>query len=233
MKILSIETSGKICGVSILENKQLLKEITLNNGLTHSETLLPAIKNAFDTLSFKINNIDLIVCDKGPGSFTGIRIGVATAKAFSDSLNINTIGVSSLEALCYNVEKEGIICSLIDAKNDNCYWCIVENTEGNYTIKKSFDINNIKNILKEIKKINSTNNLTFVGDGAINYKNKIIEVFPHSNFCEYPISPTKLALCGLSHFKKNNNIADELLPMYLRKSQAEIVLEEKQNAENK
>lgn len=232
MKILSIETSGKICGISILEDKKVIKEVTLDNGLTHSETLMPLIQKTFEELNFKINDIDLIICDKGPGSFTGLRIGVATAKAFSDALSIKTIGISSLEALCYNVEKSGVICSLIDAKNDNCYWCITENTDGNYIVRRNFDINNINDIFDEIKKLSLTYNLTFVGDGATKYKNKILEVLPESNFCEENISPAKLALCGLVHFKLGEPTG-ELLPMYLRKSQAEIVLEEKQNAENK
>lgn len=102
MKILSIETSSKICGVAVLEDTTILKEISLDNGLTHSETLMPIIKQILDNLNLSLKDIDLIVCDKGPGSFTGIRIGIATAKAFSDSLDIPSIGISSLEALCYN-----------------------------------------------------------------------------------------------------------------------------------
>lgn len=232
MKVLSIETSGKICGISILENKKAIKEITLDNGLTHSETLMPIIKKAFDEANRKIKDIDLIVCDKGPGSFTGIRIGIATAKAFSDALNIKTIGISSLEALCYNVENSSIICSLIDAKNENCYWCIFENLDGKYLLKRNFDLTNINDILVELKNLNLKCDLTFTGDGAINYKNKIIEVLPKSQFCEKPISPTKLALCGLTHCETEKT-KEDLLPMYLRKSQAEILLEEKQNATNK
>ena len=121
MKILSIDTSSKICGVAVLEDGNLLKEILQDNGLTHSETLMPIIKNTLESLNLSLNDIDLIVCDKGPGSFTGIRIGVATTKAFSDSLGIPAIGVSSLETLAYNVQDNGVICSLIDAKNDNVY----------------------------------------------------------------------------------------------------------------
>ena len=118
MKILSIDTSSNICGVAVLENKKLLKEVCHNNGLTHSETLMPIVKNTLSELNITLNDIDLIVCDNGPGSFTGIRIGVATSKAFSDSLNITEIGISSLEALAFNVKTDGIICSLIDAKNN-------------------------------------------------------------------------------------------------------------------
>ena len=229
MRILSIETSGKICGISILEDRNIIKELILDNGLTHSETLMALIKQAFDKLEFKLNDIDLIVCDKGPGSFTGIRIGVATAKAFSDALNIQTIGISSLEALCYNVEENQVICSLIDAKNDNCYWSVFENANGNYSLRRKFDINNITDILSELKELNLDYPLTCVGDGAIAHKDKILEILPDSKFCEKEISPTKLALCGLRHFQSSHT-QEELLPMYLRKSQAEIVLEEKKNA---
>lgn len=229
MKILSIETSGKICGISILEDKNVIKEITLNSGLTHSETLMPIIKQAFDEFDMKINDIDLIVCDKGPGSFTGIRIGIATAKAFSDSLDIRTIGVSSLEAICYNVNEKGVICSLIDARNNNCYWCIYENVNGKYLLRRNFDINNIDDILNELKNLNLEYNLIFTSDGTIPHKEKIIKIFPKSKFYEEDISPTKLALCGLVHLDCDKTNQD-LSPMYLRKSQAEIVLEEKQDA---
>ena len=137
MKILSIDTSSKLCGIAVLEDENIVKEISQNNGLTHSETLMPIIKETLENLKITLNDIDLIVCDNGPGSFTGIRIGVATAKAFSDSLNIQAIGISSLEALAYNVKENGVICSLIDAKNDNVYVSVFENINGNYILKIS------------------------------------------------------------------------------------------------
>ena len=128
MKILSIETSASICSVAILENTNLLKKIELNNGLTHSETLMPIISQIFEETTLNLSDIDLLVCDIGPGSFTGIRIGIATIKAFSDSLNIPFVGISSLEALAYNIKNDisllniNVICSLIDAKNENVYY---------------------------------------------------------------------------------------------------------------
>ena len=77
---------------------------------------MPMISQAFDQLNFSLSDIDLLVCDKGPGSFTGIRIGIATVKAFHDSLNIPCIGISSLEALAYLVKDDGIILSIMDLK---------------------------------------------------------------------------------------------------------------------
>ena len=225
MKILSIDTSSNICGIAILEDTHLLKEISQNNGLTHSETLMPNIKELLDSINLSLNNIDLIVCDKGPGSFTGIRIGIATAKAFSDSLNIQAIGISSLEALAYNVKENGVICSLIDAKNDNVYASVFESINGVYRLRRKFSTENINDLLKDFA--DSEYSITFVGDGAINYKSIITSALPSKcNFIDNNyLSAYNLALAGLSHF--NNEQYDDVSPLYLRKPQAERLLENK------
>ena len=102
MKILSIDTASNLCTVAILEDKKCIKEIIVNDARNHSEKIMPVIEQALQETSLNLNTIDLIVCDKGPGSFTGIRIGVGTVLAFQDSLNIPCVGISSLEALAYN-----------------------------------------------------------------------------------------------------------------------------------
>ena len=121
MKVLAVDTSSKLCSVAILEDTNLIKKLELDNGLTHSETLMPLIKQLLNECELNLSNIDLLVSDIGPGSFTGIRIGVSSCKAFSDSLNIPCVGVSSLEVLAYNIKDDGIICSTIDCKNNNCF----------------------------------------------------------------------------------------------------------------
>lgn len=224
MKILSIDTSSKICAVAILEDNQLLKEHSENSGLTHSEKLMPIIKNLLSESDLTLSDIDLIVCDKGPGSFTGIRIGVATVKAFADSLDIKTVGISSLEALAYNVENSCVICSLIDAKNDNVYVSVFENIDGTYILRRNFSTENIFDILAELKV--ATYPITFVGDGAISYRDKILNVLPNSIFVDNnDLSAYNLGLAGLRHFE--NDEFDEVLPLYLRKPQAEKQLENK------
>ncbi|MBR0428119.1 MAG: tRNA (adenosine(37)-N6)-threonylcarbamoyltransferase complex dimerization subunit type 1 TsaB [Clostridia bacterium] len=225
MKILSIDTSSKICGVAVLEGTSLIKEVSQDNGLTHSETLMPIIKEILDSINMSLNDINLIVCDKGPGSFTGIRIGVATAKAFSDSLNIGEIGISSLEALAYNVKTTGVICSLIDAKNDNVYAGVFENIDRDYISRRNFSCENISDLLDEFK--DSEYSVTFVGDGAVNYKEKIISVLgKNCNFVENnDLSSFNLGLAGLAHFKKEDFC--DVIPLYLRKPQAERMLENK------
>ena len=225
MKILSIDTSSKICGIAVLEDNNLIKEKSQNNGLTHSQTLMPVIKETLDTLKVSLNDISLIVCDKGPGSFTGIRIGVATAKAFSDSLDIQTIGISSLETLAYNVKENGVICPLIDAKNDNVYVGVFENIDGNYILRRNYSTENINDLLNDFK--NAEYSITFVGDGAISYKQAIASKLPDKcKFIEMnDISAYNLGLAGLAHFK-NNDFCD-VEPLYLRKPQAERMLENK------
>ena len=126
MKILSIDTSSNLCAVAVLEDSNLIKENILNDTKNHSEKIMPVIAQTLEESNLKLKDIDLIVCDKGPGSFTGIRIGVATVMSFVDSLKIPAIGITSLEALAYNVllneSNSTLICSLIDAKNYNVYF---------------------------------------------------------------------------------------------------------------
>ncbi|MBQ3414033.1 MAG: tRNA (adenosine(37)-N6)-threonylcarbamoyltransferase complex dimerization subunit type 1 TsaB [Clostridia bacterium] len=230
MKILSIETSSKMCGVSILENDNLIEKIELNNGLTHSESLMPVIDNIFNKANLELKDIDLIVSDIGPGSFTGIRIGVATAKAFSDSLNINCVGISSLEALAYNVKENGFICSIIDCKNDNCYYALYKLENGFYSCIINPKADTLDNALIDLKNI--TEPIFFVGDGSIIYKEKIQTSLPNSKFANNNnIDTYNLGLAGLNLYKSgiyNSNV----LPLYLRKPQAERQMEEKENQIN-
>lgn len=227
MKILSISTSSPICSVCILEDTTLLKEISLDSGLTHSEKLMPIINQILLETNLKLNDINLLVCDKGPGSFTGIRIGIATVKAFNDSLNIPAIGISSLEALSYNVKNSGIICSLIDARNENCYFGISEHSNENYLLQEELSVDNITTILDKLKSI--TLPITFVGDGSITYRDKILEVLPNSKFTNNnDLSSFNLGLAGFYKFKSTNK-SEDILPLYLRAPKAEQLMEAKQN----
>lgn len=227
MKILTIETSGKMCGVSILENDSLIEKIELNNGLTHSESLMPIIDEIFKKTNLQLKDINLIVCDIGPGSFTGIRIGVATAKAFSDSLNINCVGVSSLEALAYNIKETGLICSIIDCKNDNCYYALYKLDNNNYSCIISPKAETIENAISDFK--NYSEPIVFVGDGSIVYKDIIKKSIQNSKFTDNNnIDTCNLGLSGLNLYNSgeyNSNV----LPLYLKKPQAERQMEEKEN----
>lgn len=220
MKILSITTSSIVCGVAILENEEIIKEINIENGLTHSETLMPIIKSTLEEANISLKDIDLLVVDRGPGSFTGIRIGIATAKAFADALNIKPIGVNSLEGLATNVESEGIICSLIDAKRENVFNEIIENKNGVFSTKREASFDNINELLDKIQSNYNGLTFTFVGDGAVNYKETILNKLPNSVFVkDNAIKAKNIGLLGLRN--KDNTDYYNVEPLYLRKSEAE------------
>lgn len=224
MKILSIDTASNLCTVAILEDNQCKEEIIVDDARNHSEKIMPVIEEAFSKTNLKLTDMDLIVCDKGPGSFTGIRIGVGTVLAFQDSLNIPCIGISSLESLAYNVENSGIICSLIDAKNNNVYFGLFEKK----TTYKKIEEFSFKTIYEAISILEKYNNITFVGDGSVTYKELLKSKFSNCIFCnKNNLSSFSLGLAGLNAYK--NNIDTSLMPLYLRKSQAERSLEEKSN----
>ena len=220
MKILSIDTASNICTVAILEDYECKEEITVNDARNHSEKIMPVIEEALNRTNLNLKDINLIVCDKGPGSFTGIRIGVGTVLAFKDSLNIPCIGVSSLESLAYNVKKKGIICSLIDAKNDNVYFGLFGNDQ-NY---QQLDDLAFLSIDEVISKIKIFDNITFVGDGALAHQELLKNSTHNCSFCDKnDLSSYSLGIAGL--YKYNRNIKNSLMPLYLRKSQAERALE--------
>ena len=226
MKYLAIETSSKLCGACITEDDILIDKIEIDNGLTHSQNLMPLIQKLLYNNNLKIADIDGFICDIGPGSFTGIRIGVATAKAFLDSFdNKKYTGVSSLEALAYNVKTDGLICSVIDCKNDNCYFALYSFSNNSLTeviYPIAVSISQMCNLIKKF----TSKNITFVGDGCISYKDIINSNFENAIFDEnINIDTYNLALVGIKKIKSNTTI--DLLPLYLKKTQAERILEEK------
>ena len=238
MKILSIETSNKICSVAILEDKNLIKKIELNNGLTHSETLMPLIKQILEETKLSLSNIDLLVCDIGPGSFTGIRIGIATVKAFTDSLNIPSVGISSLEGLAYNIKNEGLICSLIDCKNNNCYYSLYKLKNNTYTLLEEPKADSVENCLNYLNYKYSNSVITFIGDVSLykelienTSKNFILLESTNTQFNNVKINSNSidvynLGIAGFNKFNKNGK-DENLLPLYLKKPQAQRQLEGK------
>lgn len=224
MKILSIDTASNICTVAILENTTCLKELIVNDARNHSEKIMPLIEQVLAETHLTLSQIDLIVCNKGPGSFTGIRIGVGTVLAFRDSLNIKCLGISSLEALAYNVNTNGLVCSLIDAKNNNVYFGLFDRKDNNYFQIGNLEFKTIDEAISLLKSFNK--NLTFVGDGSVSYKNILSDNFPNCTFCDKnDLSSVSLGIAGYNSFKENKQYG--IMPLYLRKSQAERALEEK------
>ena len=234
MKILSIDTASDVCGVSILEDNNLICKLDTVTGRTHSENLMPMIKQALEQAYLSLNDINFIVCDKGPGSFTGIRIGIATAKAFHDSLDIPCVGISSLEAQAYNVRDSKIICSILDCKNDNCYFALYENKANMLEILIEPQSESISSALAILKSYSDDtlekSEITFVGDGCTVFENQIIETFQNARFANANLNildSYNLGLCGFEKYKNGLIFEEDILPLYLKKPQAQRQLEEK------
>ena len=160
MKILAIDTSSKNCSVSIVEvqeNKKfnIIAQENSDDERTHSVKLMPMVDDMLKKSNLSLNDIDLLACCLGPGSFTGIRIGIATIKAFADAKNIPTVGVTSLESLAYNIKNAENVCSIIDCKHNNVYCAAFskENEQYNQTVENiSNNIEKVLDIVKEIVK---------------------------------------------------------------------------------
>ena len=235
MKILAVDTSSKLCSVAILEDKNLIKKLELDNGLTHSETLMPLIQQLLNECSLSLNNINLLVSDIGPGSFTGIRIGVSSCKAFSDSLNIPCVGISSLEVLAYNIQNDGIICSTIDCKNNNCYFALYELNSGNYNVLIEPCAKSVNDVLDLLNSQYYNKCISFVGDGIPS--EKLHSIYDNNadsevtkNIISSYLNVENLGPAGYKKFINNKKIGEEILPLYLKKPQAQIQLEEKLKA---
>lgn len=223
MKILAIDTSSKICSVSILEDNNVILEKQSNDEKTHSQNLMPLIDSLFKETNLTLNDINLLSCCQGPGSFTGIRIGIATIKAFADAKNIPVVGVTSLESLAYNISQTGLIVSLIDAKNDNVYYSLFSFDGINYKQIGNYESDNVENILNSLSIYDDT--LTFVGDGAVLHHSLIEKIVKNPNFAsENQNSQTSISV-GKSAYTKYTcgtfGDSNSIMPIYLKKSQAE------------
>jgi tRNA threonylcarbamoyladenosine biosynthesis protein TsaB len=228
MKILAIGTSGKNCTVAITEDAKVIKEININDGLTHSQNLLPTIDKIFRDTSMDLKDMDYYACSIGPGSFTGIRIGVATIKGLCLGVDKKVVGVPSLLALAYNVKEfKGYIVSCIDARNDNVYAGIYDNTSPTPTLVGNYISDNVQVLVNEIQKLNG--NFLIVGDGVNVLKDLLsaenIHFAEEEKNLEYASS---IAMASIDMIN-NNQVTDgvHISPLYLKKSQAERELDNK------
>ncbi|WDU82546.1 tRNA (adenosine(37)-N6)-threonylcarbamoyltransferase complex dimerization subunit type 1 TsaB [Caloramator sp. Dgby_cultured_2] len=122
MRVLAIESSSFVASVAIVTEEKVEGEIFINNKLQHSVLLFPLIEDMFKTLDLSVDDIDAVAVSGGPGSFTGLRIGVAAAKGIAQGKNLKFIGVSSLDAMAFmQVGFDGIIVPIMDALRDNVY----------------------------------------------------------------------------------------------------------------
>jgi len=229
MNILSIETSSVVASVAISNDDGILGEITINHPRTHSQKLMPIIKYIFNNLSLTIKDIDLIAVSNGPGSFTGVRIGLTTAKALAHPHNIPIVTFSTLDSLGMNLSAyNGKVISVVDGRRKKVF-------------VKSFYFNNGKVIKKEAAKMGmiddflgqwnkSGEELILVGSGVtenkeyilVNKSDKIQLAMLKDNF---PYAKTLGAMARLVE-PENYESYSTIEANYIRKSQAEMTLKE-------
>ena len=247
MKILAIDTSAKNCSVAITEDEEKIIELHSNDEKTHSVKLMPMIDEAFQKSNLTLNDMDLLACCLGPGSFTGVRIGISTIKAFTDVTNIPVVGVSSLEGLAYNaidnlssniMISSTFYCSIIDAKNDNVYCGLYRYYNNCLNQVTDLIAEDIDTVVYKINTIMHTfehqfNQIIFVGDGSTLYQNKIKSEVKYDNIIfadteKNDANSVSIAISAYSKYKNGESGDTHVLsPLYLRKSQAERALEEK------
>ena len=131
MLTLAIDTATKVCTVALCREQELLAEYTINMGMTHSEGLLPQLEQLIERTGIQKQDIELLAVSMGPGSFTGLRIGLATAEAMAYAWQCCLHGVDTLKALAYNIQLEGVVLSpVLDAQKGNFYQALYEWREG-------------------------------------------------------------------------------------------------------
>ena len=224
MKILGVDSSAKTASVSIVEGGKVLSMLYSNTGFTHSQTLMPMIKSALDITALAPADIDAFAVSVGPGSFTGIRIGIAAIKGIAQPLSKPTIAVSTLEAAAYPLrEYDCTAVSVMDARREQVYEAIFDCSENKLLRLSNDSANSINDLFEKIKNIKKP--IYLIGDGAdicfaaLNERISDIKTAPEQ--IKYQRADS-VALLALEKYKNGEFLsAENLNPFYLRSSQAE------------
>ncbi|WP_270474224.1 tRNA (adenosine(37)-N6)-threonylcarbamoyltransferase complex dimerization subunit type 1 TsaB [Clostridium cochlearium] len=224
MKILSIDSATESATCAVLDDNKLLGEITFNYKKQHSVILMSIIDFLLNNLSLTIKDIDGFVVSKGPGSFTGLRIGASTIKGLSQGSKKPFVAISSLDALANNMAyTEGIICPILDALRNNVYTALYEYKNDNLKRITDISIKSINDLIEALSEFDC--NITFIGDALPKLQNTIKDSLPNAHFAPTSLNVAKassLAELGLQLLKSgySDNIYN-FSPIYIRKSQAE------------
>jgi tRNA threonylcarbamoyladenosine biosynthesis protein TsaB len=225
MLTLALECATKTIGIALMDEENVRAEIYLNLGRHHAEVLLPAIDQLFHLTGLTPADVDLLACTVGPGSFTGLRIGVSTVKGLALAMGRPLVGVSTLETLAMNaVPSSRLICPMLDARKNQIYTGLYLTGHDALPVavipEKVIDIAQFMNELEQ-------EGIIFLGDGAIRHEKLICEtgkgrtILPGSH--RQRLMASAVGLIGIKRYR-SGEIADALTlkPRYLRPSEAEI-----------
>lgn len=235
MKILAMDSSGLVATVAVVEDGQTIAEYTVNYKKTHSQTLLPMLDEVAQMIELDLDSVDAIAISGGPGSFTGLRIGSATAKGLGLALGKPLIEIPTVDGMAYNLYgNKGLICPIMDARRNQVY-------TGLYRFEQEFEVveKQMAVALDELlAMLNSMGEaVTFLGDGVPVYEAQIKEKLqvPYS-FAPAHLNRQRAAAVGtlaMEYYKEGRTVsAAEHGPDYLRMSQAERERAEREKKEH-
>ncbi|MBP1890526.1 tRNA threonylcarbamoyl adenosine modification protein YeaZ [Clostridium moniliforme] len=234
MLVLSVDSSSKCATAALIKDDMLLAEYTLNNKREHSVLLMGIIEKLLKDSDLSIDDIDGFVVSKGPGSFTGLRIGMATIKGLSFGSGKPYVSVSTLDGLAYSLSSfDGIICPIMDALRDNVYTAMYKSINGK--LEKIVDFTSMD--LSELKeKLNSLGEkVIFTGDGVYKHKNYLVENIKNVSFAPVHINTVRasqIGEIGLNLLKNGIKDDENSSPLYLKKPQAVRELEKRLQMNN-
>ncbi len=222
MNILMIDTSGPACGVAIVRDGRRVYEAALEGGMTHSQRLMPMVDAALNMAGMTAQDVDLFGAVVGPGSFTGVRIGVSTVKALAHAAGKPCVGVDALEALAMNAcEFDGVICPILDARAQQVYGAIFE---GGMPPRRLCE-DTAEKLAAFLSRVEETGKRAlFVGDGVAAYEKAIAERLGEKAVFAPAQHAGLRAMCAAmlaQHYADTAQDYITLLPLYLRAPQAE------------
>ena len=229
MNILAVDSCSCVATGAILRDGVLAAEFVINDKKTHSVKLLPQIENMLSSVDADYGDIDFFACTKGPGSFTGQRIGIATVKGLAHAVGKTVVGVSSLEAMAYNVPFfDGLISPIMDARRSQVYNSVLKFENGVLTVIKPDRALALSQLLDEL----SGEKVIFLGDGVPVFKDEISARLGVNAYFAPPhllhLRGGSVAACAAGKIKNGEAVTyEKLLPSYLRMSQAERELKER------
>lgn len=223
MKVLAIDTSTMVSSICVLEDDKILGEYSLNQEQTHSELLLPMTNSLLTGLGIELKDIDLFAVGKGPGSFTGLRIGMSAIKTIAQVFDKNIVGVSTLEALAHGVFTDKLIMPLVDARGKRFFTGIYRWINGELVNEHEDSLYKFKDILEFLK--TSKENFVLVGE-AISLVKDELSSLDNVTFAHIGLNncfSRNVAIIGKREAERGNyDSYFDLSPNYIRKSQAEI-----------
>ena len=229
MKILALDSSGVVASVAVLEEENMIAEYTVNYKKTHSQTLLPMLDEIVKMAEIDLAEIDAIAVAQGPGSFTGLRIGSATAKGLGLALNKPIIAIPTVEGIAYNIYGTNqIVCPLMDARRKQVYTGLYTFENNRLQVLMAQKAVSVEEIIEEINLLGTAEKkeVIYLGDGVDVYKDILEEKTKISyTFAPSHVSKQRAGAVGALAFQywKDGKIetAKEHKPEYLRLSQAE------------